>query len=301
MGEQEPQKERIDRGELFYLYHPETEDVFSGYGLTAEPMRKDRLVGLLLVDRPIVVDTKWLESLEKTYGECRLIPMTDKGERGLICQMEVVDDSLHHLRQLPSNKSKAIQRALKPLLDEPPAPRLRLHWDEETRFWNSEFAGVNELPTEIREVFEKTGYGSLAAETNVGIVHVCHASDEDIDSFSNKPVVIRWQLIKMPTAPLIRLELVILDRPEDPFRFESFLNIGEEDQANILAGLANQDMLHLAFYGSDLTYRYTKSISHTEQQWQQLDELVEQATRYSEGIPSNQRDFDRAKREFFMS
>jgi hypothetical protein len=27
-----------------------------------------------------------------------------------------------------------------------------------------------------------------------------------VDGFANKPVISRWQLIKMPTAPLIRLE-----------------------------------------------------------------------------------------------
>ena len=38
-------------------------------------------------------------------------------------------------------------------------PNYLLRWDEERRLWKSEFAGVNELPAEIRGVFEKTGYG----------------------------------------------------------------------------------------------------------------------------------------------
>ena len=102
----------------------------------------------------------------------------------------------------------------------------------------------------------------------------------------------------MPTAPLIRLELVILDRLDDPFRFESFLNVAEETQAEILAQLANQDRLYLAFYGDGLEHRFTKIIEHDLQQWQQLDDLVAQANAYWDQLPPEQRDFDRAKAEF---
>ena len=55
-------KETVGKGELHYLWHPETEDVFSGYGLTVEQERKDRLVGLLMVDRPHPVDPDWYHS-----------------------------------------------------------------------------------------------------------------------------------------------------------------------------------------------------------------------------------------------
>jgi hypothetical protein len=77
---------------------------------------------------------------------------------------------------------------------------------------------ANELPDEIREVFEKTGYGCLAAETNIGVVHVCHAADADIEGFADKPVAYQWQLINMPTAPLLRLQIDILDQPDTPYR-----------------------------------------------------------------------------------
>ena len=300
MGEREPRKEHINKGELFYLSHPESEDVFSGYGLAVDEDRMDRLAGLLMVDRPHPADPKWLQAINDTYGECRLVPMTASGDRGLACQMRIEENSLRHLRRFPSNRTSTIQKALEPLLEEPPAPKVRLRWEEDTGLWLSEFAGLNELPLEIRDVFEKTGYGCLAAETNIGIVHVCHANDSDIEGFANKPVISRWKLIEMPTAPLIRLELIILDRPENPYRFESFLNVAADDQAQVLANMANQDELHLAFYGDGLQYRYTKSIPHTEQQWQQLDELVELAVRYREEIPVEQRDFDLAKAAFMI-
>jgi hypothetical protein len=130
------------------------------------------------------------------------------------------------------------------------------------------------------------------------VVHVCHAADSDIEGFAGKPVLYQWQLIQMPTAPLIRLELTILDQPDNPFRFESFLNVAEESQANVLSQLANQDWLYLAFYGDDLTHRFTKIVHHDRQQWQYLDELVDRATRYWHQLPPDRRDFDQAKAEF---
>ena len=155
-----------------------------------------------------------------------------------------------------------------------------------------------ELPEEIQEVFENTGYGCLAAETNIGVVHVCHASDSDIGGFADKPVAYQWQLIKLPTAPLLRLQIDVLDQPDSPYRFESFLNVAEESQAQVLAQLANQEHLYLAFYGDNLTYRFTKIIRHDQQQWQYLDELVDEATRYWDRLPSKRRDFDEAKAAF---
>jgi hypothetical protein len=130
------------------------------------------------------------------------------------------------------------------------------------------------------------------------VVHVCHAADADIEGFANKPVLYQWQLIEMPTAPLIRLDLLILDQPNKPFKFESFLNVAEEDQARVLSQLANQDRLYLAFYGDDLTHRFTKIVQHDRQQWQYLDELVDQATRYWHKLPPERRDFYQAKAEF---
>ena len=53
-------------------------------------------------------------------------------------------------------------------------------------------------------------------------------------------------------------------------------------------------------YGDDLSYRYSRVISHDEQQWQLLDDLVEQAVKYWEMIPSEKQDFDRAKWVFMI-
>jgi hypothetical protein len=212
--------------------------------------------------------------------------------------MQIEPGSLPYLRRCPGAETAALQTALQPLLDEPLGPIFAMHWDERRRAWCSQFAASAELPHEIQEVFERTGYGCLAVETDIGIVHVCHAADRDIDRFANKPVESQWQLIKMRSGPLIRLELVILDDPAQPYLFESFLNVAEKDQARVLAQLIRQDRLRLAFYGDHLNHRFTKIVPQDVQQRQQLAELVQEAIAHWAEIPAHQRDYDRAKEEF---
>ena len=185
MKEREPRKEVIGRGELFYLWHPGTAQIFSGYGLATEAGSTDSLVGLLMIDRPRPADPRWLQEVEMVFGELQLAAMTARGERGIVCRMQIEADSLPHLRRFPGPITTATQTALQPLLDDLPKPALRLRWDEQEQAWISQFALLTELPEAICTVFERTGYGCLAAETNIGIVHVCHAADKDIEGFAD--------------------------------------------------------------------------------------------------------------------
>jgi hypothetical protein len=113
-----------------------------------------------------------------------------------------------------------------PLVD-PPDPVFAVHWDEKLRVWFGRFTASPKLPRQIQGVFERTGYGSLAAETDIGMTHVDHTADRDIERYSNKPSKVKWQLIRMQIAPLIRLELVILDDSFQLYLFESFLKVAE--------------------------------------------------------------------------
>jgi hypothetical protein len=155
-----------------------------------------------------------------------------------------------------------------------------------------------ELPSELKEIFESTGPGCIPAETDLGIVHICHAADRDIDRFTNKPTLYQWQLALMPTAPLLRLSLQIIDQPLDPYKFESFLNMGRVEDARVVATLGSQESLYLSFYGQELTYRFTKVIGHNASQREQLQRLAELAADRWRQIPEAQRDFDQAKAEF---
>lgn len=298
MGEHEPQSEHLIQGELLCLYHPGTPDIFSGYGLVMTEDWPGHLAGILIVDRPFPADPDWLQQIQTTYGECQLVPMTTRGDRGLVCQMHIEPESLQHLRRFAPGFGQPLQNNLRPLLEEPPPPTLALRWDEDHGAWFSEMMRINPLPQAIREVFEQTGYGCLAVEGNQEVVHVCHAAEADIAGFVGSSITAHWELIEMPTAPLIRLSLLVYDSPAHPYRFESFLNVAAADQREVLAQLAGQEALYLAFYGDDLTYRYTAAIAHDEQQWQRLDEIMAQAELYWQRLPEERRDFDQAKALF---
>jgi hypothetical protein len=131
----------IPVGSLCFLWHPGTADVFSGYGLTLQPDSLEQLVGLLLVDRPHVVDPDWLAEVERRFGGYTLHAMTATEERGIACQMWVERESQAYLRRLGIVQAALgvlITRALTPFLWHLPKPRLNVSWDETLRLWVSE-------------------------------------------------------------------------------------------------------------------------------------------------------------------
>ena len=119
---------------ILFLWHPGTTDIFSGYGLVVAPAH---LVGLLMVDRPEPVDANWLETIERTFGSYQLSAMTQTGERGLVCQMRIAEESMQHLRVLPHPDIGALRDALRPLLDDLPAVTLHLAWSADHACWMS--------------------------------------------------------------------------------------------------------------------------------------------------------------------
>lgn len=128
---------------LVFLWHPGTTDIFSGYGLRIAPAH---LVGVLMVDRPRPVAADWLEEVHQTFGGYELVPMTQSGERGMVCQMRVVEESHVHLRVMRNRQSEAIRQALVPLLGAPPAVTLAMAWDERSGGWTSTMVRPPKFP-----------------------------------------------------------------------------------------------------------------------------------------------------------
>ena len=121
--------------ELLYLWHPGTQAIFSGYGLPfSAPAHQ---VGIVMVDRPKAADPDWLEEIEKTFGEYQLVAMTQKGERGIVCQMLIAEESAPFLKTFDHPLTPSIRSALLPLLDTPPPVTLALRWHQASGFWIS--------------------------------------------------------------------------------------------------------------------------------------------------------------------
>ena len=129
----------IARGDLFFLWHPGTECSFSGYGLAVGDGRKDRLVGLLMVDRPFPASEVWLTSVSLEFREFSLYAMTDTRERGMACHMRIDAESLAYVRKLDIPMTEQMRRALEPLLAEPPKPLFLMKWDPALDLWASQF------------------------------------------------------------------------------------------------------------------------------------------------------------------
>lgn len=132
----------VKRGDLLFLTHPGTHDVFSGYGLAVESGSAAHLVGLLLVDRPRPVSTIWLNRVKSHFGEYKLYPMTQNGERGIACEMWIDEASLSHVQPMDNPMAHLLHDALLTLLIYPPVPKFLMSWHNPTHFWQSTFHTV---------------------------------------------------------------------------------------------------------------------------------------------------------------
>lgn len=119
---------------LRYLWHPGTLDTFSGYGLALAPVH---LVGLVMIDRPRPADPAWLTEVKHAFGAYQLAAMTQTGERGIVCQMHIAQESLGYLKTFDHALAYALSSALMPLLLRPPAVTLALRWKKESQAWVS--------------------------------------------------------------------------------------------------------------------------------------------------------------------
>lgn len=122
-----------DMLEFRFLWHPKSENIFSGYGIATE--NSNELQGLLMVDRPSPVDPIWLEEVKDTFGEYQLLSMTNSGDRGIACKMVIDPDSVQYLRYFEIGINEILIKICKGL---DPKPRFWLKWNDNLRFWVSE-------------------------------------------------------------------------------------------------------------------------------------------------------------------
>ena len=135
----------VARGDLYFLWHPAAPTLCSGYGLVVHDGDKQHLVGLLMVDCPGPVPTRWLAKVEQTLGNYTLVPTTAPDERSIICHMYIGADSLIHVERRPQAIADEIQTALLPLLDHPPRPSFQVRWDAQNQIWKSSFFSENNV------------------------------------------------------------------------------------------------------------------------------------------------------------
>jgi len=124
------------------------------------------------------------------------------------------------------------------------------------------------------------------------------AATEDAESFRGPvPIQTQWELGRFSSGSVLRLHLVIFDRPEQPYRFETFINVGASEQLACVRQLLLQETLQIHFFDSQTEYVFTKKISNSDQSRQQLQQLIDLAMHDWEFF-GDAWDFDQAKALF---
>jgi len=127
------------------------------------------------------------------------------------------------------------------------------------------------------------------------------ADDADVQSFRGSTLIqTHWDLWGFPCGSVLRLQLIIFDQPNNPYRVETFINVGSPEQLACVLGLLTQGWLWLHFFDSRTEHSLTKEIKNSRQQRQQLGELVARAVQAQQAL-GYAWDFDRAKAAFQLS
>jgi hypothetical protein len=152
----------------------------------------------------------------------------------------------------------------------------------------------NALPPDLADFLRDQPYACLTHPTDQGTVLVMKAPRREIESIRGPlPIQVRHELHQHPTAPVIRIELVIYDDPARPLAFESFINVEDRQQRSDYAALADQPELHMLFYDESLAHRLTKSVAHTVRG--RVPEVLKKADELFHAIPEDEFNFDIAK------
>ncbi len=79
------------------------------------------------------------------------------------------------------------------------------------------------------------------------------AADEDVEGFRGPvPIQTACELGRPWCASVLRLQDIVFDRPGNPWRFESFINVAEPQQLACVKGLVTQERLQLHFLIAEL-------------------------------------------------
>lgn len=124
------------------------------------------------------------------------------------------------------------------------------------------------------------------------------APDEDVAGFRGRvSVQTRWELGRLACGSVLRLHLTILDRPDNPYRFETFLNVADLEQLACVLKLLTQEILPMHFFDSRTEYVFSKKNKNPRQLRWELMELVAWAVQDQKDLGAAW-DFDRAKALF---
>ena len=152
----------------------------------------------------------------------------------------------------------------------------------------------NELPPEMAEFLRDKEYACLLWGTEQGSVFIVKAHQRDIQSLrGNVPVQVTHELYQHPQSPVIRTVVRWFDQPESPLALESYTNVGDPQQRDDFADLAEREELRFLFYDAGLQHRLSKMVRNSDREI--ISRITTTAEDLAARIPADQLDFDAAK------
>lgn len=158
----------------------------------------------------------------------------------------------------------------------------------------------HQLPPELAAFLRTQTRACLLLGTDRGSGFVLKTQAEEIDGLRGPtPILLRHELYRHRSSPVIRLLLRFYDRPQaqppSSLAFESFINVDDEEQRQDYGELARQDLIPLHFYDDGLQHRLAKTVRNSIRA--SIPQLLVTALSLRARIPNDQLDFDRAKAE----
>lgn len=148
----------------------------------------------------------------------------------------------------------------------------------------------------LKEVFKKIGYGGIPEWTNMRCAFFCYMDDKTCRDVEGKIHNIKMEYYDIDGCPLIRFDIVVYDRLDQPLHFDAFLNVINEDHECVLEALTEQDRIIFHWYGEDFKYKGSTSVKWKEENRIIASEIIEKG---KECVRVNSvKDFNRVKEKF---
>jgi hypothetical protein len=152
----------------------------------------------------------------------------------------------------------------------------------------------NELPPELADFLRDKPFVGLLHGTDRGTVLVVKAPSHTIEGLRGRiPIRLQHAVYEHPAAPVIRTLVTMYDQPRAPLALETFINVGDLQQREDFAALAEQRALPMLFYDDQLRHQLSKRVRLGDPQ--QIRTILAAAEGLRDAILETAFDFDRAK------
>jgi hypothetical protein len=154
------------------------------------------------------------------------------------------------------------------------------------------------LDENMIHAFRQLGFGCLPVWTSQGCALFVHVDSRTIRDCRYAVHSVKLELHEVDGCPLIRLDVTIYDRPDDPLRMDCFLNIKDEHQLPAIEALAEQEWLVFHWYDENLKYVRSSGIPWRPEQRQAARKIIEDARAIVNRTGGG--DFNQAKEKFIQ-